>query len=454
VFTIPFIAAWLGVAAPQAGDGSSPQLPRYRLAIGQELRYEVLAGEWFDGPDGKPKVPRGPDGKPKYQRHDLTVFIPERNPDGSFPVVMKTQSATGQPLLTYADLFPDGRLTWYPAAMPALEYDSLRTVFPLLPQDERQYREGWQEVQQRTGIGMRYEAAGDEVRAAWDGPLDRVSGGGLRLRFRLDPQRGLPASIRQDGYWKSYKETHEELTTLKEVERHDAAWAERFAADARRYFRAAEQYRRLVGGNRVPLAVAARAPDGAAKVLDEAQSGLAAARQAVRESVFREDLDRLLKEAKDRREARLQQAERHAKLAGLPSPAWKAADLSGKEHALEQYRGQVVVLDFWFRQCSWCMRAMPQVEQAAETFRGQKAPVVFLAVSIDKDPADARHVADQLKLTYPVLQAKEVAERYGIQGYPTLLVIDPQGRVEGIFAGYSPTLAEELIACVRQALRK
>jgi thiol-disulfide isomerase/thioredoxin len=301
---------------------------------------------------------------------------------------------------------------------------------------------------------MRYESTGGEIHAVWEGPLDRVSGGGLRLRYRLDPQRGLPVSIRQDGYWKSYKEKHEELTALKDVVLHDAAWAERFAADARRYFRAAQQYRSLVGGNRVSLAVAARSPEGAAKVLDEARSGLATARQVIQESVFRQDLDRLLKQAADSRATRLKQAADYAKLAGQPSPAWKAADLNSKEHVLEHYRGKVVVLDFWFRQCSWCMRVMPQVEQAAETFRAEKAPVIFLAVSIDKNPADARHVADQLKLSYPVLQSKEVAEQYGIQSYPTLLVIGPQGRVDGIFAGYSPSLREELIACVRQSLRK
>jgi thiol-disulfide isomerase/thioredoxin len=236
------------------------------------------------------------------------------------------------------------------------------------------------------------------------------------------------------------------------VKRHDVAWAERFAAEARRYFEATGKYRRLLVANAVPLAVAERTGGGAAKVLDEARATLAAAQQATGEPVFRDVLGRMLKDADQFRANRLENARRNAKIAGLPSPAWKAVDLDGTEHAVEQYRGRVLVLDFWFRQCSFCMRAMPQVEQAAQHFRQAKAPVAFLGASIDKDAADARHVAEKLTLSYPVLRAEAVAERYGIQGCPTLVVLDPQGNVQGIFVGYRPTMREELIQCIRELL--
>jgi protein-disulfide isomerase-like protein with CxxC motif len=80
--------------------------------------------------------------------------------------------------------------------------------------------------------------------------------------------------------------------------------------------------------------------------------------------------------------------------------------------------------------------------------------VQFFGASTDKEIADARHVADKLKLSYPVLRADDLAKAYGIGGFPTLLVIDPQGRVRGIFTGYSLTLREDIIQCVNDLLRE
>lgn len=48
---------------------------------------------------------------------------------------------------------------------------------------------------------------------------------------------------------------------------------------------------------------------------------------------------------------------------------------TGKKHALKHYRGKVVVLDFWYRNCGWCLRAMPQVKEAATHFRGRPGGV-------------------------------------------------------------------------------
>jgi peroxiredoxin len=440
-----FSALWAGAdAAPPA---------RFGLAVGQELRYAVRTGIWFDGPDGKPNIPREKDGSPKYDRHDLTLFVTARNADGGFRVVLKTRSAAGQPLLTFADLSSDGRIVWTPSGMPALEHDTPRMVFPLLPTDERQRREGWRETEERTGIDVRYELKDGEVVARFEGPLDKVSGGGFTVRYRLRPGDGLPDRVKTDGYWPGYKETHDRTAALTEVVRHDAAWAERFDADARRYFEAEAKYRAVLGRNQVPLAVAAR-EGRAEKVLDEARAVLAAARDAVAAGVFRDGLDERLKNADAYRPNRLESARKNAKIAGLPSPAWKAADLDGKEHDVAAYRGKVVVLDFWFRQCSFCIRAMPQVEQVFEHFRAAGAPVVVFGASIDKDVADARHVAREMKLPYPVLQAKDVAEKYGVVSCPTWIVLDADGKVRGILSGHSLTLREELTECVRAALPK
>jgi peroxiredoxin len=127
-------------------------------------------------------------------------------------------------------------------------------------------------------------------------------------------------------------------------------------------------------------------------------------------------------------------------------------DLDGKAHALTDYKGKVVVLDFWYRGCGWCMRAMPQVNQLAEDFKGQ--PVAVLGMCTDRDEKDARLVADKMKLTYPVLRAEGVPDKYKVQGFPTLVVIDQKGEVRDVHVGYSPALRDEVAKVIRGLLAK
>src|SRR3954453_6357353 len=116
-----------------AAAAGAAEVPRFALEPGLELHYAVKYGNWFDGKDGKPTIPREADGSPKYEKFDTTIFVLAKQPDGGFRVLMHTKSGGGYPLITWADLFPDGRLHLLPAAMPVLEFDSLRTLFPLLP---------------------------------------------------------------------------------------------------------------------------------------------------------------------------------------------------------------------------------------------------------------------------------------------------------------------------------
>jgi len=123
---------------------------------------------------------------------------------------------------------------------------------------------------------------------------------------------------------------------------------------------------------------------------------------------------------------------------------WTAKDLDGKDYALKDYRGKVVFLDYWYRGCGWCMRAMPQVKEVAEKYKDKG--VVVLGMNTDENVSDAKFVVDAMKLNYPVLRAKELVETYKVNsfGFPTLIVIDQTGVVKAMHIGYSPTLKDDL----------
>jgi peroxiredoxin len=168
--------------------------------------------------------------------------------------------------------------------------------------------------------------------------------------------------------------------------------------------------------------------------------------------VLREHIDHQLKDHADKARRLVEEAGRRAEVVGKPAPRWKTTDLDGNFHALEDYRGKVVILDFWYRGCGWCIKAMPQVAQLAADFKDE--PVAVLGMSTDDNETDARVVAGQMKLTYPVLKAAGLPEKYQVQGFPTLVIIDQAGNVRDRHVGYSPMLRDDASKTVRKLLGK
>jgi thiol-disulfide isomerase/thioredoxin len=110
----------------------------------------------------------------------------------------------------------------------------------------------------------------------------------------------------------------------------------------------------------------------------------------------------------------------------------------------------VLVLDFWYRGCGWCMRAMPQVKEVAKHYRGR--PVAVFGMNNDRKEEDARFVVEKMALEYPVLRSDELPARYGVTGFPTLVVIDQEGKIADVHIGYSDHLFEDVTATVDRLL--
>jgi hypothetical protein len=90
------------------------------------------------------------------------------------------------------------------------------------------------------------------------------------------------------------------------------------------------------------------------------------------------------------------------------------------------------------------------MNQLADDFAGR--PVAVLGMNTDRDVTDARFVVEQMALRYPTLKAEGLPEKFGVQGFPTLVVIDQQGVVHDFHVGYSPTLREDVGRQIRELL--
>lgn len=445
--------AWSGCLVACVAVAAAERPTAYPLRVGSELEYEVRLGDWLNGPDGKPQIPRLPDGTPKYENSRLQVFVTAQHADGSFRLVMKRLSLAGHPLLTDARLFPDGRLEENPETMPTLCEDGFRSIFPRLPPLDIAPQGTWREEFARTGLQAVYHCDGEDIVGDISGPLDRVAEGRIQWRYRRKPS-GWPARIEVQGYWKSYGETRESLITLIREETHDAAWAASLDAAATLYFQAQDQSRRKLGReNARANALAVQSGQSPERLLDEARTILTSAAQRLQHPVVRQEMDLAIAQFDRYRPGRIQDLTGGSRQINQPSPDWRAPDLEGRERSLSEFRGQVLVLDFWFRKCTYCIRAMPMVEQAADHFRELRAPVTFCSICTDDDPADPRYVVDTLKIRMPVVRAPEIADKYGIDRFPRILVIDREGRLQWLFGGFSTTLREDLIAAIDQTLK-
>ncbi|WP_343307402.1 TlpA disulfide reductase family protein [Chitinophaga niabensis] len=88
--------------------------------------------------------------------------------------------------------------------------------------------------------------------------------------------------------------------------------------------------------------------------------------------------------------------------------------------SLFKLRGQVVILEFWIRNCGYCISAVPALNNYPNVF----------AINVHDTPADIALFAKNNKATYKMLyNGKKVAEQYGIDAYPMVVIVDKAGKV-------------------------
>lgn len=114
---------------------------------------------------------------------------------------------------------------------------------------------------------------------------------------------------------------------------------------------------------------------------------------------------------------------------GDPAPAFKLKDFEGKERTLEEFKGKVVVLDFWGSWCAGCRTSMPALQKVHEKFAGKD--VVVLGMNFEQSPkADPEKYKKDKGFTYPSLaKAETIAGSYKVTGWPTFYVIGKDGKV-------------------------
>jgi thiol-disulfide isomerase/thioredoxin len=112
---------------------------------------------------------------------------------------------------------------------------------------------------------------------------------------------------------------------------------------------------------------------------------------------------------------------------GDPAPDWTLKDAGGGAHSLSEYRGKVVVLDFWASWCGPCAKVMPRMEKLQRKYGGQGVVVFGVNSWETGDPVAAM---SKKGCTYKLLlKGEEIAPAYGVTSLPVVCVIGADGRI-------------------------
>jgi thiol-disulfide isomerase/thioredoxin len=416
------------------------QVPRYRLTPGTKIWCTGLS----DARDS-----RGTSHGTRLREHWVL-----NDSDGVFRVLMRVTNRgykidtagrrTDDKVETGWELFemkPDGELLSDNSTMNI----DVAGFFPLLPNDSASAVNGWTQIDTSNPLPSTYSfrLENKNVRdSLWfvdrseATPLDTVYVFPARQqRSVIDTRRGLPLR-RESGY--ADTANHEESQgsiTLDSVTRFDATALPPQLHDVIGYFDAQKA---------VDAEFAKSDPDDTSDVVVKRVRGiLADAVARMRDSTAIGLVENDVRQLEQGQEYSLAQTRNRLQLRGKPAPDWNLADLEGKKHSLKEYRGKVLVLDWWYKDCPWCMLAMPRLTEVAARYADR--PVAILGMNVDRDTADARYAIEKMRPGYPSLLAgKDLAKKYKVAGYPTLFIVDKKGKVADVHVGYSKDLVADL----------
>lgn len=150
--------------------------------------------------------------------------------------------------------------------------------------------------------------------------------------------------------------------------------------------------------------------------------------------------DRLLKTydaVADEREQRLARVVQPNINADVEDPMqFRLTRFDGSTVKLADYRGKVIVVNFWATWCGPCREELPLLEKAMVKYKND-ADVVFLAVSADEDRDGVEPYIRANKIKLPVVYANYLDEHYGVTSIPTTMIFDRQGQIVYRQAGFN-----------------
>ncbi|MBV1906704.1 MAG: TlpA family protein disulfide reductase [Pseudomonadales bacterium] len=136
------------------------------------------------------------------------------------------------------------------------------------------------------------------------------------------------------------------------------------------------------------------------------------------------------------------------------APDFTLKNLEGKNLRLQEFRGQVVLLNFWASWCGPCRQEMPLLDRIHQRYEDAGFSVV--AVNVEGEKAPAQALAKETGVSFPVLidTDQKVSEQYNLEAMPSSVLIDRDGVIRYIHRGYQPGDESHYLKVVKQLIKE
>jgi peroxiredoxin len=137
-----------------------------------------------------------------------------------------------------------------------------------------------------------------------------------------------------------------------------------------------------------------------------------------------------------------------------PAPSFSLPARDGSTISLTQFKGQVVMINFWASWCGPCRQEMPLLDSIYRKYN--KMGFTLIGVNVEPDRSAAEAWLKQTPVTFPVLfdTKSVVSQLYGVPGMPTTVFIDRKGNVRTLHQGYQPGDENEYLNQIRSLIRE
>jgi peroxiredoxin len=144
----------------------------------------------------------------------------------------------------------------------------------------------------------------------------------------------------------------------------------------------------------------------------------------------------------------------YAETVSGPAPDFTLKSRTGENLKLSEYRGDVVMINFWASWCAPCRQEMPLLEELYKKY--SNLGFTLLAVNVEEDSSKADDLLRDIAVTFPVLfdNTNKVSKLYKVVAMPSTVVIDRDGNMRYLHRGYLPGYEVEYQKQVKELIRE
>jgi peroxiredoxin len=137
-----------------------------------------------------------------------------------------------------------------------------------------------------------------------------------------------------------------------------------------------------------------------------------------------------------------------------PATNFTLKSSTGENIRLSEYRGQVVLLNFWASWCGPCRQEMPKLDDLHQKY--ESLGFTVFGVNVEQDRKMADKILKDIPVTFPVLFDDEngVSDQYDVDAMPLTLLIDRDGEIRYMHRGYQPGYEDEYDKQIRALIKE